>query len=86
MALQIYISQNENDKVGVVGNYYARVNNSKPIGIEELAALIHEHNIGQSTGTIYGADAEGFERLNIACPQATLLDGLRRLKLGFETY
>ena len=39
-----------------------------------------------STGTIYGADAEGFERLNIACPQATLLDGLRRLKLGFETY
>ena len=44
MALQIYISQNENDKVGVVGNYYARVNNSKPIGIEELAALIHEHN------------------------------------------
>ena len=39
-----------------------------------------------STGTIYGADAEGFERLNIACPQATLLDGLRRLKNGFLTY
>ena len=39
-----------------------------------------------STGTIYGADAEGFERLNIACPRSTLLEGLRRLKQGFLTY
>ena len=48
--------------------------------------LRYEAKLILSTGTIYGADAEGFERLNIACPQATLLDGLRRLKLGFETY
>ncbi|MBQ9193229.1 MAG: pyridoxal phosphate-dependent aminotransferase [Bacteroidales bacterium] len=39
-----------------------------------------------STGTIYGADAEGFERLNIACPRATLTEALGRLKKGFETY
>ena len=39
-----------------------------------------------STGTIYGADAEGFERLNIACPRATLTEALGRLKLGFRTY
>ena len=39
-----------------------------------------------STGTIYGADAEGFERLNIACPRSTLIEGLRRLKQGFLSY
>ena len=39
-----------------------------------------------STGTIYGADAEGFERLNIACPKATLTEALGRLKNGFLTY
>ena len=39
-----------------------------------------------STGTIDGADAEGFERLNIACPKATLTEALGRLKNGFLTY
>ena len=39
-----------------------------------------------STGTIYGADAEGFERLNIACPRATLTEALGRLKEGFLSY
>ena len=39
-----------------------------------------------STGTIYGADAEGFERLNIACPRATLTEALGRLKNGFAWY
>ena len=39
-----------------------------------------------STGTIYGADAEGFERLNIACPRATLTAALGRLKKGFDLY
>ena len=39
-----------------------------------------------STGTIYGPEAEGFERLNIACPRATILEGMKRLKQGFETY
>ncbi len=39
-----------------------------------------------STGTIYGADAEGFERLNIACPRTTLKEALLRFKLGFESY
>ena len=54
---------------------------------ERFANHLRSHaKLVLSTGTIYGADAEGFERLNIACPQATLLDGLRRLKLGFESY
>ena len=48
--------------------------------------LRFEAKLVLSTGTIYGADAEGFERLNIACPRSTLIEGLRRLKLGFQTY
>ena len=39
-----------------------------------------------STGTIYGPEGEGFERLNIAAPRATIEEGLRRLKKGLMTY
>ncbi len=48
--------------------------------------LLKEAKLVLSTGTIYGADAEGFERLNIACPRSTLMEGLRHLKKGFESY
>ena len=44
------------------------------------------HGLVLSTGTIYGEAGEGFERLNIACPRTRLLDGLQRLKEGFDTY
>ena len=44
------------------------------------------HGLVLSTGTIYGEAGEGFERLNIACPRTRLLDGLQRLKDGFDTY
>lgn len=55
MALRVYLSQNEqNDKVGVLGNYYLRVDNLPPIDIDELADLIKEHNIGFSKGSIVG--------------------------------
>lgn len=48
--------------------------------------LRHQAKLILSTGTIYGADAEGFERLNIACPRTTLSEALLRLKKGFLTY
>ena len=48
--------------------------------------LRNEAKLVLSTGTIYGADGEGFERLNIACPRTTLTEALGRLKFGFETY
>ena len=54
--------------------------------LEGFSDLRHNAKLVLSTGTIYGADAEGFERLNIACPRPTLLEGLGRLKFGFETY
>ena len=39
-----------------------------------------------STGTIYGDVAEGWERLNIACPRKVLLEGLRRLCDGVKNF
>ena len=54
---------------------------------ERLAKHLREkHGLVLSTGTIYGAAGEGFERLNIACPRTRLLDGLTRLKHGLISY
>ena len=39
-----------------------------------------------STGTIYGPVAEGWERLNIACPRKVLLEGLERLARGVREF
>ena len=61
----------------------------EPLGgfSERLAKHLREkHGLVLSTGTIYGAAGEGFERLNIACPRTRLLDGLDRLKEGLKSY
>jgi len=36
-----------------------------------------------SSGTAFGQDGEGFQRVNIACPRATLAEALRRLENAF---
>ena len=48
--------------------------------------LRENHGLVLSTGTIYGAAGEGFERLNIACPRTRLLDGLEKFREGFNSY
>ena len=53
---------------------------------ERFAEQLKKHGLVLSTGTIYGAAGEGFERLNIACPRTVLLEGLRRLKETVEQY
>ena len=54
---------------------------------ERLAAHLREKEaLVLSTGTLYGEDGEGWERLNIACPRARILDGLQRFKHGIMTY
>ena len=87
MALRIYISQNENnDKVGTVGNYYARVDNLSPIGITELARLIKEHNIGVSEGTIVGilTDMVNIIRGQLLMGQPVKLENLAIFKASVE--
>lgn len=50
---------------------------------EELAQrLLDECKLMVSPGTLYGAEGEGFLRLNIACPRSLLAEGLQRLKKG----
>ncbi|MBR4739602.1 MAG: aminotransferase class I/II-fold pyridoxal phosphate-dependent enzyme, partial [Bacteroidales bacterium] len=54
---------------------------------ERFANHLREHHgLVLSTGTIYGAAGEGYERLNIACPRTRLLDGLERFRDGFDSY
>ena len=53
---------------------------------ERFAAHLQKNGLTLSTGTIYGAAGEGFERLNIACPRTRLLDALQRLRDAFFSY
>ena len=46
---------------------------------EELEQqLIDKAGLWLNAGTMYGAEGEGFMRWNIACPRATLTEGLNR--------
>ncbi len=49
----------------------------------ELAAhLLERQKLWLNEGTMYGAEGEGFLRINIACPRSRLLEALERLKAG----
>ena len=45
--------------------------------------VTHGAGLWLSGGTSFGEDGEGFQRMNIACPRATLEEGLRRLEREF---
>ncbi len=49
---------------------------------EELTKkLLNEGRVWVNSGTMYGpVDGEGFIRVNMACPRAQLMEGLRRIK------
>ncbi len=56
-------------------------------GRETTGAFIRrETGLILSDGSIYGESGMGFLRMNVACPRATLEDGLERLKAGIEAY
>ena len=46
--------------------------------------LEREAHLILSPGSVFGADGEGFLRLNMACPRALLMDGLNRFKAGIK--
>lgn len=54
MSLRVYLSQNNNEKSDSYGRYYAYADNSKPIGIGELAKHMNSHGSPFSEGTIRG--------------------------------
>jgi cystathionine beta-lyase len=43
--------------------------------------LLEQQHLWVNAGTMYGQAGEGFIRLNIACPRATLAEGLERLRV-----
>ncbi|MBE6906345.1 MalY/PatB family protein [Marasmitruncus massiliensis] len=46
--------------------------------------LVEKAGLWLDTGTMFGAGGEGFERVNIACPRATLKEALGRLQKSVE--
>ena len=46
--------------------------------------LINVGKVALNDGLEFGADGEGFMRLNIGCPHSVLLDGLNRIKLAMQ--
>jgi cystathionine beta-lyase len=48
---------------------------------DELKDYLYEHGkVWINSGAMYGAEGEGFIRINIACPRQLLLEGLNRIK------
>ena len=41
--------------------------------------LVKDARVGLSNGILFGPDGEGFQRINIGCPRATLEKGLRQI-------
>ncbi|BEU86737.1 cystathionine beta-lyase PatB [Selenomonas sp. TAMA-11512] len=46
--------------------------------------IIEDAGLWLDAGGIFGKDGEGFQRINIACPRATLQEGLKRLTAAFR--
>ncbi|MQS89992.1 MalY/PatB family protein [Companilactobacillus mishanensis] len=54
---------------------------------EKLANFIRkETGLYLSAGIVYGGDGADFLRMNIACPESSVRDGLDRLKKGIELF
>ncbi len=46
--------------------------------------FLHKAKVGLNPGAMFGQGGEGFMRINIGCPRATLLQGLGRIKEAFD--
>ena len=98
-ALRDYLEQNYQKTKAFLAQHLPKVTLIEPEGTyllwldfrayglsaKELDHLIvHEANLWLDSGHIFGKDGEGFERLNIACPWATLEQGLKQLAKAFK--
>ena len=51
------------------------------LSVDELEHLIiHRAKLWLDSGKIFGESGNGFQRINVACPRATLLDALERIR------
>jgi cystathionine beta-lyase len=49
------------------------------------AFFLQHAKVGLSDGAIFGPGGEGFVRMNLGCPRATLIEGLERMQYALET-
>ena len=65
------------------GSYLAWVD-CRELGIEgNVQAFFLEHaKVGLNDGAMFGPGGGGFLRINFACPRATMLDGLERMRVA----
>ncbi len=55
------------------------------LSVEELKSLlVNEAKLGFNSGEIFGRDAAGFQRMNIACPSEIVEEALNRLERVFS--
>jgi len=47
-------------------------------------SLVQNGKVGIMSGDVYGAEQGPFLRMNIGCPEAKVLEGLKRLKLSID--
>lgn len=54
-------------------------------GQEREELIVKKARLWLDSGAMFGADGEGFERINIACPRATLQQALEQLERALHT-
>lgn len=94
-ALLVYLENNLNFLDEYLQDHLPQIRMAKPQGtylawldFRELGMeadelhdfLVHQAGIGLNSGTFFGEEGAGFERLNFACPRPTLEKGLDLLK------
>jgi hypothetical protein len=70
MSLKINLYRNNNERSANFGLVYGRCKNSKPIGLEELAQHMSDHNTPYSRGVIKGVLTD-----MVRCIRELVLDG-----------
>lgn len=55
------------------------------LSVDELEDLIvHRAKLWLDSGKIFGDCGKGFQRINVACPRATLQEALDRIKTALQ--
>jgi cystathionine beta-lyase len=59
--------------------------NVQPLGLADPVAHFEKHGVGLSDGGFFGEKRGLHVRINFGCPRATLVEGLRRMKVAVES-
>ena len=52
--------------------------------VEQRKLIVDDARLWLDTGTMFGAEGAGFERINIACPRSTLKEAMDRLARALQ--